>query len=115
MRFIRYGKGDYFKDHTDCFYETPDGIERSLVTICLYLNDDRTATNFGGFQGGNTLFFLPSSSTCSRIVKPKAGSIVLFPQEATVHATEDISNGYKYIMRTDMMYRRKRETEDIVP
>ncbi|KAJ5731093.1 Prolyl 4-hydroxylase alpha subunit [Penicillium malachiteum] len=40
LRFLRYEGGDYFRPHWDGTYVTPDGNERSLFTIHLYLNGD---------------------------------------------------------------------------
>lgn len=40
MRFLRYEGGDYFRPHWDGCYVTPDGRERSLFTVHLYLNGD---------------------------------------------------------------------------
>ncbi|KAJ6084292.1 hypothetical protein N7486_011092 [Penicillium sp. IBT 16267x] len=40
LRFLRYEGGDYFRPHWDGCYVTPDGKERSLLTIHLYLNGD---------------------------------------------------------------------------
>ncbi|KAJ5090468.1 Prolyl 4-hydroxylase alpha subunit [Penicillium argentinense] len=40
MRFLRYEGGDYFRPHWDGCYVTPDGKERSLFTIHLYLNGE---------------------------------------------------------------------------
>ncbi|KAJ5734251.1 Prolyl 4-hydroxylase alpha subunit [Penicillium malachiteum] len=40
LRFLRYEGGDYFRPHWDASYATPDGKERSLFTIHLYLNGD---------------------------------------------------------------------------
>lgn len=40
MRFLRYEGGDYFRPHSDGCYFTPDGKERSLFTIHLYLNGE---------------------------------------------------------------------------
>ncbi|KAJ5142952.1 Prolyl 4-hydroxylase alpha subunit [Penicillium bovifimosum] len=40
MRFLRYEGGDYFRPHWDGCYVTPDGREKSLFTVHLYLNGD---------------------------------------------------------------------------
>jgi hypothetical protein len=40
LRFLRYEGGDYFRPHWDACYVTPDGKEKSLFTIHLYLNGD---------------------------------------------------------------------------
>ncbi|KAJ5473367.1 Prolyl 4-hydroxylasealpha subunit [Penicillium sp. IBT 31633x] len=40
MRFLRYQGGDYFRPHWDGCYVTPEGTEKSLYTVHLYLNGD---------------------------------------------------------------------------
>lgn len=40
LRFLRYEGGDYFRPHWDGCYVTPDGREKSLFTIHLYLNGE---------------------------------------------------------------------------
>ncbi|KAJ5144816.1 hypothetical protein N7448_002208 [Penicillium atrosanguineum] len=40
LRFLRYDGGDYFRPHWDGCYVTPDGKEKSLFTIHLYLNGE---------------------------------------------------------------------------
>ncbi|KAJ5170516.1 Prolyl 4-hydroxylase alpha subunit [Penicillium coprophilum] len=40
LRFLRYEGGDYFRPHWDGCFTTPDGLEKSLYTIQIYLNGD---------------------------------------------------------------------------
>ncbi|KAE8141736.1 hypothetical protein BDV38DRAFT_268476 [Aspergillus pseudotamarii] len=40
LRFLKYTGGEYFRPHTDGCYVTPDGRERSLFTVHLYLNGE---------------------------------------------------------------------------
>lgn len=40
LRFLRYEGGDYFRHHCDACFVTPDGLERSLFTLHLYLNGE---------------------------------------------------------------------------
>ncbi|OQE39302.1 hypothetical protein PENCOP_c007G05082 [Penicillium coprophilum] len=40
LRFLRYEGGDYFRPHWDGCFITPDGQEKSLYTIQMYLNGD---------------------------------------------------------------------------
>lgn len=40
LRFLRYDGGDYFRPHWDACYVTPDGTEKSLFTMHLYLNGE---------------------------------------------------------------------------
>ncbi|MBE7179674.1 MAG: hypothetical protein INR71_00415, partial [Terriglobus roseus] len=55
MRFLKYEGGEYFRPHCDGTYETPDGMERSMFTLHLYLND-RTSNPQNPLLGGATAF-----------------------------------------------------------
>ncbi|PKC16027.1 hypothetical protein RhiirA5_348221, partial [Rhizophagus irregularis] len=44
LRFLKYKKGEFFKNHQDGMYRRDDGSETSFVTLQLYLNE--------GYQGG---------------------------------------------------------------
>jgi len=94
MRFLKYSPGEYFKPHLDGSYETPDGKERSFITIQLYLNE--------GFEGGNTTFMSDGTSNNLGVV-PKIGRILVF-QHDILHEGSMLVKGAKYTMRTDVMY-----------
>ncbi len=66
----------------------------------LYLNDK--------FTGGHTQFLYKQSNGVSKVVaniKPRTGSVVIFTQDA-LHEGLPVNTGCKYIMRTDIMFRR---------
>jgi len=89
FRFYRYGPGEYFKWHRDgSFVRSPD--EASCLTFLIYLNHD--------FEGGATAFR-------TDVVEPRAGSVLVFPHRLT-HQGMEIVSGMKYVLRTDVMYRR---------
>jgi predicted O-methyltransferase YrrM len=101
----------------------------SRLTVLMYLNDD--------FDGGHTKFYTPkaesSESEVIAAVKPKAGSILIFPQavgeEAVQYAREHwplhegspVSKGArpKYVIRSDVLFTKARtgltEEEKIDP
>lgn len=127
LRFLKYEGGEYFRTHYDGAYVTPDGKERSLFTIHLYLNgdgeqdlselaeaekrvnEDGTYTNMdpsGKLLGGATSFhpdFMGSDDGGLRVF-PKTGSVLLFQQRDLWHAGDDVYRGVKYTMRTEIMY-----------
>ncbi|KAI9648989.1 hypothetical protein NHQ30_001555 [Ciborinia camelliae] len=115
MRFLRYGAGQYFREHTDGCYETPDGSERSFFTIHLYLNDsaqelekDPNTSKFSKdsnmLRGGATTFH--SRDMKERLdVDPKAGRVLIFQHRRLLHSGDDVVKGVKYTMRSDLMYR----------
>lgn len=109
FRFYRYGEGDYFNPHTDGAW--PDsrvvngqlvadahGDRLSQMTALIFLSD--------GYQGGRTLFHTGPTSVVP-VDTPK-GAILCFPHgrhpEHCVHAGEEITAGWKYIIRTDVLY-----------
>lgn len=117
MRFLRYEGGEYFRPHCDGSYETPDGKERSYFTLHLYLNDheahaelppdmsrkERLAAVKNGLKGGATTFH--SMNMRDRFdVLPKAGRVLLFQHRDLLHSGDDVVQGVKYTMRTDLLY-----------
>jgi predicted 2-oxoglutarate/Fe(II)-dependent dioxygenase YbiX len=93
FRFYRYGPGQRFAPHTDGYYERPNG-ERSHLTFMVYLNE--------GFEGGATLFERWGDSLD---VVPRAGMALVFYHKL-VHEGTEVLKGRKYVLRTDVMYRR---------
>ena len=121
MRFLKYEGGEYFHPHCDGSYETPDGRERSYFTLHLYLNnaDRPTGTELAkvlqrdpatcaiyGLVGGATTFH--SYDMLKQFdVWPKAGRVLLFQHRDLLHSGDDVVQGVKYTMRTDLMYGRE--------
>ncbi|KAG8831116.1 hypothetical protein FRC17_003644 [Serendipita sp. 399] len=122
MRFLKYGKGQFFKEHCDGSYAT--GSEKSFVTLHLYLNDSvqaltpppvtSTTAHFPvpvpdpdvekpELEGGATPFYSPDMTR--RIdVDPKTGRVLLFQHSHLLHSGDYVTSGIKYTMRTDLMY-----------
>ncbi|KAK4692631.1 hypothetical protein P7C71_g4606, partial [Lecanoromycetidae sp. Uapishka_2] len=100
MRFLKYGKGQYFKPHIDGCYSTPDGLERSYYTLHLYLSE--------GANGGATSFH--SFNMQRQLdVEPKIGRVLIFQHNDLLHSGADVTGGLKYTMRTDLMYKKADE------
>jgi prolyl 4-hydroxylase len=90
FRYYRYDPGQYFKYHRDgAFIRSVD--EQSLWTAMIYLNDD--------FEGGSTDF------TDSDSIRPRRGMLLLF-EHGLRHQGSPVTRGRKYVLRTDVMYRR---------
>ncbi|MEZ6120146.1 MAG: 2OG-Fe(II) oxygenase [Pirellulaceae bacterium] len=87
FRFYRYEQGQCFHRHADGFHRRENG-ERSRLTLLIYLND--------GFDGGETRFD-------NAIVTPREGQALLFIH-GLLHEGVEVFNGYKYVLRTDVMY-----------
>jgi len=112
LLFGRYGEGGHFAPHTDgC--TIIDFNHRSLYSIIIYLNDcenggrthvyqDEQLFNLAlkdGHYTGDTKYLIDS-------VRAIRGSALVF-YHAIVHEGESIGpNSQKYIIRTDVMYKR---------
>lgn len=90
LRFYKYLPGHRFKKHQDGSF-LRNIHEWSSFTFMIYLNEEMT--------GGSTTF-----EHCEVI--PKTGMAVIFPHEL-IHEGQEVTAGEKYILRSDIMYRRK--------
>jgi prolyl 4-hydroxylase len=91
FRGYRYHPGQRFAPHYDgCFRRNAD--EESLLTFMLYLNE--------GMKGGATVFH-----HFAREVTPRTGRALFF-QHTVLHEGAVIEEGVKYVLRSDVMYRR---------
>ncbi|KZT38248.1 hypothetical protein SISSUDRAFT_957281, partial [Sistotremastrum suecicum HHB10207 ss-3] len=106
LRFLRYGRGEFFKPHCDGAYHTPDGSEVSYYTLQIYINGDEAS-----LEGGPTRFFAlpdmfsrmsPEKNTLD--VPARTGRVLIFEQNGMAHSGEEVSRGIKISMRTDFMY-----------
>jgi len=97
FRYYRYDPGQSFKRHYDASYHRPNG-EQSFLTFMVYLNADYT--------GGTTEFYHPDDRP-KATVSPEAGMALVFDHQQ-VHEGAAVLSGRKYVLRTDIMYRRTR-------
>jgi WD40 repeat protein len=105
FRFCRYRAGQEFTIHRDgAHFE--DENTRSFLTVMLYLNSAEE------FAGGLTRFYedrdISKGSTFE--VAPRQGAAVIFGHHLW-HDGAPVTEGCKYIMRTDVMFRRRRSIE----
>jgi predicted 2-oxoglutarate/Fe(II)-dependent dioxygenase YbiX len=121
FRFYRYGPGDYFGPHTDGAWPGSRVIDGelvanayddrySLLSMLLFLSD--------GYEGGSTQFLVSRSDPPqpSRIqgdanlvsVRTPLGGVLCFPHGHhplhCIHASEPVTSGTKYIIRTDVLF-----------
>lgn len=94
LRFYRYDPGERFALHRDGPF-VRDRDEHSLLTVLLFLNDD--------FRGGETALLEPRYA-CD--VPPVRGDALCFSHHL-LHEGTTVLEGTKYILRTDVMYRRQ--------
>jgi len=93
FRFYRYDRDHRFNRHSDGYFKRNNG-ERSHFTFMVYLND--------GFEGGATAFH----ETYPLLqVKPEQGKALVFYHHQ-IHEGMPVILGRKYVLRTDVMYRR---------
>jgi predicted 2-oxoglutarate/Fe(II)-dependent dioxygenase YbiX len=93
FRFYRYEVGQRFARHLDGCFRRDNG-EQSHFTFLVYLND--------GFEGGATAFH---EGRPSLLVTPERGKALVF-YHRQVHEGMPVVRGRKYVLRTDVMYRR---------
>ena len=116
FRFAKYKEGHRFGAHTDANFARAGEQEMSLFTVNIYTNTVAIE------NGGKTRFFTEVEKDRQRarahadrhadlLVQPEAGLAALFLQnpqpEAPLHDGEMLLGGVKYLLRTDVMYRRE--------
>jgi predicted 2-oxoglutarate/Fe(II)-dependent dioxygenase YbiX len=100
FRFCRYRDGQHFVRHRDgAHWRGRD--HRSFLTFMIYLSDG------DAHDGGATRFYLAAGE---RHERPAVGDALVFDHSAW-HDGEAVHRGTKYVMRSDVMYRRA-ETKD---
>jgi hypothetical protein len=95
FRFYRYDVGQTFTPHYDGSFRRNDG-EESKLTFMVYLNDD--------FSGGTTDFLTEGGNVWLR-VQPRLGMALVF-EHFQLHEGTSPKSGRKYVLRTDVMYRK---------
>ena len=95
FRFFRYDPQQRFAPHYDGTYDRGNG-EVSMLTFMVYLND--------GFEGGETNFYT-AREQLKYAVKPRQGSALFFIHNIN-HEGARVRAGRKYVLRSDVMYKR---------
>ena len=85
-----------FRSHTDTAYVRDDQFA-GFWTVLIYLNDD--------FEGGTTSFYTDDATQCLHVVQPRQGRILAF-HHYQVHDGRRVESGTKWLLRTELMYRR---------
>ena len=110
VRVLRYDAdaNDRFEPHFDATTRNDD--QTSLLTVLVYLCDG------GGidFEGGETLYLDSHVSSLNKALKadggagctritPRLGDVVIFEHDL-FHSGAPLTNGTKFVMRTDVMF-----------
>lgn len=100
IRFCRYRDGQAFAVHRDGAHHA-HANERSLLTFMVYLNDADE------FSGGKTRFYRERRIDSGEFLQvvPRRGTLVAF-DHSLWHDGESVRDGTKWVMRSDVMYRR---------
>ncbi|CAM2699106.1 unnamed protein product [Rotaria socialis] len=93
-----YEPGQFFAPHFDGIFKK-SYMEQSQLTIMAYLNHSYT--------DGHTNFLDDTTKPhgITYALKPETGMVLIF-QHDLFHEGETVSTGKKYIMRSDVMYKR---------
>lgn len=94
FRYYRYRAAEKFAPHFDGSFRRDNG-ERSLVTFLVYLNE--------AVRGGETKFY-HCDGRPRFAVRPETGKALVFAHRQ-LHEGAPVVSGYKYVLRTDVMYR----------
>ena len=101
FRCYKYQPGMRFKPHADGSFIRNES-ERSVYSVLIYLNDD--------CEGGETTFLTQPLIK----IKPETGKVCLF-QHPILHEGSIVTEGVKYVARTDLMYSSKGVVDDTEP
>lgn len=95
FRFYRYEPGQQFDWHRDGAFVRSDD-EQSFLTLLFYLNNE--------CEGGTTDFMFVTDDELH--VVPETGMGLVF-SHPFYHRGAPVVSGKKYVLRTDVMYRRE--------
>lgn len=98
LSFLRYGPGNYFRGHCDGQLELEDG-RKARVTLQIYLGDDDVKGGATRISTGNGAAYYD--------VEPKKGRVLIFQQRSLWHSGEDVTEGTKYTLRSDFLFRQE--------
>ncbi|KAM0750663.1 hypothetical protein T439DRAFT_380542 [Meredithblackwellia eburnea MCA 4105] len=115
LRFLRYPEGGFFARHTDGCYITPDGKQRTYMTVQLYLpsSSDESDESFKVPLGGSTRFHSGGNKRgafCD--VEPIPGRVLVFQHDKLIHTGEEVLGGIKCTMRSDILYENVEEEDE---
>lgn len=136
MRILRYGSGQSFAGHYDGTFRRDLSAgdhagETSMCTVMIYLNsattgdededeafinsnaqdvmstakDNISGVNLPTCQGGATRLIAEDFTSKDEVVLPKVGRVLIFDHRL-LHQGDSVDSGWKYAIRTDLMYQK---------
>ncbi|KAI1394611.1 hypothetical protein F4819DRAFT_258395 [Hypoxylon fuscum] len=116
MRFLKYGEGQFFRPHCDSPYSgiTDDGhAVTTFHTLHLYLNDSKEEVGEQADLAGGATSFHSSNHERNLDVNCKAGRVLIFQHGRLYHSGDDVKEGTKFTMRSDIMYTTRHDPSDL--
>lgn len=114
----RYQKGDQFGQHVDVSTKGAEG-EETEFTLLIYLNGSETQAELDdlrqeALEGGETIFWKTKSKQLVAVA-PKRGMALLHAhgRRCLMHEGAEVLKGKKYMLRSDVMYRRLSAEEQL--
>jgi len=104
FRVCRYQDGQSFRIHQDGAH-AQDAETQTRLTCQLYLNSAEE------FSGGATRFYAKAQGPLLGSVWPVCGSVIVFDHQLW-HDGQPVTDGCKYVLRSDVLYRRSGPAQD---
>ncbi|KAJ7105686.1 hypothetical protein C8R44DRAFT_681466, partial [Mycena epipterygia] len=106
LRFLRYPEGGFFRKHIDGCYENEENGQRTFYTLQFYLPSDSSGSHesFKPAKGGATRFLGRKGAYAD--VQANPGRVLVFQHATLMHTGEEVTNGVKCAMRSDIMYEK---------
>ncbi|KAJ7474060.1 hypothetical protein FB451DRAFT_1247739 [Mycena latifolia] len=107
LRFLRYPKGGFFRAHVDGEYKDEKTGQRTFYTLLLYLPSDSSGSpgSFMSAGGGSTRFWGDDENNYAD-VEAVPGRALVFQHAELLHTGEEVTEGVKCAMRSDILYER---------
>ncbi|KAJ7135865.1 hypothetical protein C8R44DRAFT_869565 [Mycena epipterygia] len=109
LRFLRYPKGGYFRQHVDAHYRDEKTKQRTFYTLQFYLPSDASGSkeSFAPAEGGTTRFLTRvAPKTAYADIESVPGRVLVFQHAELWHTGEEVTSGVKCTVRSDILYER---------
>ncbi|KAJ7487874.1 hypothetical protein FB451DRAFT_1000042, partial [Mycena latifolia] len=105
LRFLRYPKGGFFRQHIDGHYLDQETKQRTCYTLQFYLSSDASGSkeSFVPAQGGSTRFLSRTSKEYAD-VESVPGRVLVFQHAELLHTGEEVTGSVKCTVRSDILY-----------